>query len=45
MAKVAIVHEPESYTKVAKDSNWQKAMEEEIHALTKNETWDLVDVP
>ena len=23
--------------------NWRAAMEEEMHALTENETWDLVD--
>ena len=45
MAKVAAEREPESYVEAAKDPNWQKAMEEEMHALTENETWDLVDVP
>ena len=39
------MREPESYTEAAKDANWRTAMEEEMHALTENETWDLVDVP
>ena len=25
--------------------NWKLAIEEVLHALAKNETWDLVDVP
>ena len=39
------MREPENYAEAAKDLNWQKAMEEEMHALAENETWDLVDVP
>ena len=45
MVKITAMREPESYAEAAKDLNWQKAMEEEMHALTENETWDLVDVP
>ena len=45
MAKVAEVSELESYIEAAKDANWRVAMEEEICALTENETWDLVDAP
>ena len=44
MAKVAEVRKPESYAEVAKDTNWRVA-EEEMHALAKNETWDLVHAP
>jgi hypothetical protein len=39
------VREPESYAEAAEDANWPAAMEEEMHALAKNETWDLVDAP
>ena len=39
------MHEPESYAEAAKDANWRAAMEEEMRALTSNETWDLVDAP
>ena len=43
MAKVAEVRELESYAKATKEENWCAAMEEEMHTLVKNETWDLVD--
>ena len=39
------MREPESYAEAAKDANWRAAMEEEMHALAENETWDLVDAP
>ena len=37
------MREPESYAQAAKDANWRAAMEEEMHALAENETWDVVD--
>ena len=43
MTHVAEVREPESYAEVAKYANWRVVMEEEMHALAENETWDLVD--
>ena len=45
MMRVLEVRDPESYAEVAKDANWRAAMEEEMHALAENETWDLVDAP
>ena len=45
MTRVAEVREPESYAKAPKDANWCAAMEEEMHILAENETWDLVDAP
>jgi hypothetical protein len=45
MTHVAEVREPESYVEAAGDANWRAAMEEEMHALAENKTWDLVDVP
>ena len=45
MTRVAEVCEPESYAEVANDAIWRAAMEEELHALADNETWDLVDAP
>jgi hypothetical protein len=39
------VCEPDSYAETAEDANWRAAMEEEMHALAENETWDLVDTP
>ena len=38
MRHVAEVRELESYTKATKDANWCAAMEEEMHALTENES-------
>ena len=45
MTRVAEVRELESYAEAAKDANWRTAMEEEMHALVENETWDLIDAP
>ena len=45
MTRVAEVRKPVSYAKASKDTNWHAAMEEEMHALAENETWDLVDAP
>ena len=42
MMKVAIVHEQETFSEAAKDPRWIEAMNEEMQALRKNETWDLV---
>ena len=42
MKKVATVREPETFSKAAKDPRWIEAMNEEMQALRKNETWDLV---
>ena len=42
MIKVATVQEPEIFSKAAKDPRWVEAMNEEMQALCKNETWDLV---
>ena len=39
------VREPESYAEAAKDAHWRATMEEEMHTLAENETWDLVDAP
>ena len=43
MTRVAEVREPERYAEAAKDTNWCAAMEEEMHALAENETWNLVN--
>ena len=42
MMKVATVREPETFPDAAKDPRWIEAMNEEMQALCKNETWDLV---
>ena len=45
MTLVADVRELESYVEAEKDANWCATMKEEMCALAKNETWDLVDAP
>ncbi|KAJ9546887.1 hypothetical protein OSB04_019430 [Centaurea solstitialis] len=38
-------HEPTSYKEVSSSSLWQAAMQEELQALTKAQTWDPVPLP
>ena len=37
--------DPIAFEDVVKDSKWQKAMDAEIKAIEKNETWELSDLP
>ncbi|KAJ0754023.1 putative RNA-directed DNA polymerase [Helianthus annuus] len=37
--------EPRSYKEAVSDPNWVRAMNEEMEALHKNNTWQLVDLP
>ncbi|XLT27854.1 hypothetical protein HN873_059146, partial [Arachis hypogaea] len=37
--------EPLNFEEAFKDNNWKKAMDEEIHAIEKNDTWELTDLP
>nr|ABA95820.1 retrotransposon protein, putative, unclassified [Oryza sativa Japonica Group] len=39
------VVEPQSFQEAEKHDNWIKAMEDEIHMIEKNNTWELVDRP
>ena len=47
-ANVAIlegnVQEPETFEEASQDSDWQKAMEEEIKALEQSQTWELLPI-
>ena len=36
------MHEPHTYREASIDPLWQIAMKEELDALSKNHTWDLV---
>ena len=42
---LSILHEPQTYREASTDPLWQIAMKEELDALTKNHTWDLVTLP
>ena len=39
------LHEPQTYREASTDPLWQIAMKEELDALSKNHTWDLVTLP
>ena len=41
----ASVKEPDTFEEASQNSEWIKAMEEEITALEQNQTWDLVPKP
>ena len=34
-----------AYSEARKDSEWVKAMDEEIRAIEKNDTWEVADLP
>ncbi|KAI3664859.1 hypothetical protein L6452_43468 [Arctium lappa] len=38
-------HEPTSYKEASSNSDWQKAMDEELQALDKAQTWESVPLP
>ena len=42
---LATLHEIQTYREASTDPLWQIAMKEELNALTKNHTWDLVPLP
>ena len=39
------LHEPHTYREACTNPLWQQAMTEELQALEKTHTWDLVDLP
>ena len=39
---LATLHEPHTYREASTDPLWQIAMKEDLDALSKNNTWDLV---
>jgi hypothetical protein len=39
------IHEPRSFREAHTNLLWQNAMSEELNALSKTHTWDLVDLP
>ena len=42
---LATLYEPHTYREAHTDHLWQQAMNEELDALHKNNTWDMVDLP
>lgn len=45
LARVLSVHEPASYFEAKKNQKWVVAMNDELAALDKNNTWNLVPLP
>ena len=41
---LATLYEPHTYREAHTDPLWQQAMNEELDALHKNNTWDMVDL-
>ncbi|XP_072086997.1 uncharacterized protein [Arachis hypogaea] len=44
-SKITNLFEPRNMEEVLDDPNWKLAVMEEWHALKKNETWEIVDLP
>ncbi|GJW06529.1 ribonuclease H-like domain-containing protein [Tanacetum coccineum] len=38
-------HEPKTFSEASRYSHWTDAMNKEMEALLRNDTWDLVDLP
>ncbi|KAL0404581.1 UNVERIFIED_CONTAM: Retrovirus-related Pol polyprotein from transposon RE2 [Sesamum radiatum] len=45
LANVAAIQEPKSFAQANQIEDWRKAMQFELHALERNETWDLTTLP
>ena len=45
MTIIVTLHEPHTYHEASTDPLWQIAMKEELDALSKSHTWDLVTLP
>ena len=45
LAAIMKVDEPKFYYKAVKDVKWREAMTEQIEALAKAGTWEIVDLP
>lgn len=44
-ALLTVMEEPSNFQDAAGDGNWVGAMESEIQSITKNKTWELVNLP
>ncbi|GKV18635.1 hypothetical protein SLEP1_g28985 [Rubroshorea leprosula] len=42
---ITSLHEPQSYQESSSNPLWQQAMQDELQALDKTHTWDLVNLP
>jgi hypothetical protein len=45
LANITTTIEPRNYSQAVKDVQWISAMNNEIQALVRNKTWQIVDLP
>ncbi|KAK4394253.1 Retrovirus-related Pol polyprotein from transposon RE2 [Sesamum angolense] len=45
ITNVAAIQEPRSFAQACQDERWKAAMQYELDALERNQTWDLCDLP
>lgn len=45
LLNISLEKEPFSYKEASKIPHWVDAMEDELHALDKNHTWEITDLP
>ncbi|KAL0383330.1 UNVERIFIED_CONTAM: hypothetical protein Scaly_0620300 [Sesamum calycinum] len=45
VALLSSMQEPKTYYQASKDDKWVEAMNQELTALKKNDTWDFVELP
>jgi hypothetical protein len=45
LAVYSSIDDPDTYDEASKSEVWRKAMDAEIEAITKNETWELTTLP
>jgi hypothetical protein len=45
MTQVVKMDEPQTYAEASRKKEWNEVMEEELNALVRNDTWDLVNLP
>lgn len=45
MTSILNIVEPTNYKEASQSDEWRAAMNEEIESITKNHTWDLIQLP
>ncbi|KAL0361517.1 UNVERIFIED_CONTAM: Retrovirus-related Pol polyprotein from transposon RE2 [Sesamum radiatum] len=45
LASINLLQEPRNYNQASQQEEWERAMQNEIAALERNQTWDIVPLP